>query len=337
MKFSVGTPPVETFAVADTGSDLTWIQCSPCTNCFHQKAPLFEPTLSSTYKPISCAPVACNNLLATAYCDDTCRYTIGYGDNSFSNGHLATETITLGSVSVPNVIVGCGHNDRGTFGVAASGIVGLGGGKTSLINQIGSLTKGKFSYCLGSYVAYPSKMSFGDDAVVAGDAVVTTAIVTKSPKTFYYLTLKGISVGNQRIDYYTPASSSKEREEGNIIIDSGTTLTFLPTEMYSEVIAAVKGQMKMREMEDPEGLLSLCYYSSGAAKFPEFVFHLKGADLKLKAGNIFVKTRRNCVCVGLAAASSEAIYGNLAQMDFLVGYDLETMTLSFKPQDCTKP
>ena len=33
MQYAVGTPPVKVFGIADTGSDLTWLQCAPCTEC----------------------------------------------------------------------------------------------------------------------------------------------------------------------------------------------------------------------------------------------------------------------------------------------------------------
>ncbi|KAG8391368.1 hypothetical protein BUALT_Bualt01G0180500 [Buddleja alternifolia] len=351
MKFSLGTPHVETLAIADTGSDLTWIQCKPCDVCFNQKAPLFDPSRSSTYKLVSCTSDACNALPRTS-CNTSkgsCGYTIAYGDRSFSRGDLATETITLGSttkenVSFPNVTIGCGHFDRGTFGAGASGIVGLGGGKVSLITQMGSSIQGKFSYCLIPYLGEaekPSKMNFGDQAVVSGDGVVSTPIVAKSPRTFYFLTIEGITVGNQKLYSVLPSSirgSKVSQSEGNIIIDSGTTLTFLPTELYFQVITAVKSQVKMRQIDDPQGLLSLCFLSRGNVKeeLPEIIAHFKGADVKLKSYNTFIKTSQNSLCLAFAQANSVAIYGNLAQMDFFVGYDFEKKTVSFKPTDCSK-
>ncbi|KAL0339204.1 UNVERIFIED_CONTAM: Aspartic proteinase CDR1 [Sesamum angustifolium] len=207
MKFSIGTPPVETLAIADTGSDLTWIRCNrPSSLCLHQKAPLFEPTHSSTYKPISCTSSPCNSLLGSAFCDGfkgICRYTAEYGDGSFSNGDLAAETMKLGTVTIPNVTIGCGYHDKSSFGASASGIAGLGGGKASLITKMGPLIRGKFSYCLVphlSEMSKSSKMSFGDHAVVSGHNVVTTPIVARPPNTFYFLTLEAITIGNKRID-----------------------------------------------------------------------------------------------------------------------------------------
>ena len=54
MKYSVGTPPVAILGIADTGSDLIWLQCKPCTECYNQAAPFFDPTMSTTYKSVSC-------------------------------------------------------------------------------------------------------------------------------------------------------------------------------------------------------------------------------------------------------------------------------------------
>ncbi|KAL0429359.1 UNVERIFIED_CONTAM: Aspartic proteinase CDR1 [Sesamum radiatum] len=352
MKFSLGTPPVTTLAIADTGSDLTWIQCKPCDRCFKQKAPFFEPKGSSTYKPVSCSSNTCSEAVLRTSCNGsngTCNYAIFYGDRSFSKGDLATETITLGSttrenVSIPNVIIGCGHLDQGTFGVDASGIVGLGGGKVSLISQMGSSIKGKFSYCLVPFLSKdvkPSKMSFGDEAVVSGAGVASTPIIAKAPKTFYFLTLEGITVGNQRLDLDLSSSSLDDskasHQEGNIIIDSGTTLTFLPSGLYDRVIRAVKTQTKLRQITDPQGLLNLCYVSRGnVAEVPKITVHFRGADVELKPINTFVKTSQVSLCLAFASADVLAIYGNLAQMDFLVGYDLEKKTVSFKPTDCSK-
>ncbi|KAL0308795.1 UNVERIFIED_CONTAM: Aspartic proteinase CDR1 [Sesamum radiatum] len=349
MKLSIGTLPFETLAIADTGSDLTWIRCNrPSSLCLHPKAPLFEPTHSSTYKPISCTSSPCNSLLGCAFCDGfkgICRYTAEYGDGSFSNGDLATETMKLGTVTIPNVTIGCGYHDKSSFGASASGIAGLRGGKASLITKMGPLIRGKFSYCLVphlSEMSKTSKMSFGDHAAVSGHNVVTTPIVARTPNTFYFLTLEAITIGNKRIDLYSPSTFSQRNGteplgEGNIIIDSGTTLTFLPRELYNKVIAEVKSQMKLREIDDPQGLLSLCYLSiENAAQVPEIIVHFKGADLKLKYVNMFVKTSKSALCLAFAPASSVAIYGNLAQMEFLVGYDLEKRTVSFKPTDCSK-
>ncbi|KAK1384336.1 hypothetical protein POM88_022071 [Heracleum sosnowskyi] len=45
MNISIGTPPKPFSAIVDTGSDLIWTQCSPCTKCFDQPTPIFIPKI----------------------------------------------------------------------------------------------------------------------------------------------------------------------------------------------------------------------------------------------------------------------------------------------------
>jgi hypothetical protein len=67
MELSLGTPPQKFFTVVDTGSDLTWVQCSPCILCFEQPNPLFNPTASSTYSPTTCNNNLCKVSTNSAY------------------------------------------------------------------------------------------------------------------------------------------------------------------------------------------------------------------------------------------------------------------------------
>ncbi|KAA8520336.1 hypothetical protein F0562_014592 [Nyssa sinensis] len=346
MRMSIGTPPFEILAIADTGSDLIWTQCEPCSSCYSQNPPLFDPTNSSTYTDISCNSTECLSLEQTS-CQKSCQYSVQYGDQSFSNGDVATETITFGSntgqlVSLPETIFGCGHDDGGTFSPKGSGIIGLGGGKVSLISQMGSSIGGKFSYCLvpfSSSSSKSSKMNFGDSGMVSGAGVVSTPIVVKSPNTFYYLTLEGISVGDERLDLYNSSSTSDDYEtssEGNIIIDSGTTLTLLPSDLYDQLESAVRNAIPLKTVEDPAQMLSLCYSTEKDFVVPIITAHFKGADVKLNSLNTFVKTSESVICLAFIPSSDLAIFGNLAQLNLLVGYDLKKKTLSFKPTNCAQ-
>ncbi|KAM3266772.1 hypothetical protein P3L10_003767 [Capsicum annuum] len=135
MKISIGTPPVEIVAIADTGSDLTWTQCKPCILCFQQSRPLFDSNKSSTYTTMSCKDKECTSIGSFSYCGDgnICEYRISYAGQSRTFGDLAFDKFTLPSTSgknvvIPNVAFGCGHENAGTFSKYTSGIIGLGGG-----------------------------------------------------------------------------------------------------------------------------------------------------------------------------------------------------------------
>ncbi|XP_042487363.1 aspartic proteinase CDR1-like [Macadamia integrifolia] len=344
MQISFGTPPVSNLAIADTGSDLIWIQCKPCVPCYKQVAPLFDPTKSSTYKNISCHTQECDLLESyTCSSEGSCGYEYSYGDDSFTLGFLATETFTLGSassssISLPKKIFGCGQDDEGFFNKEESGLVGLGGGPLSLISQMKSTIGGKFSYCLVPLdnANAKSKLKFGSDAVVSGDGVVWTPLVSKDlDPTFYYVTLEGISVGNKRL-VFKKYSRKANAVEGNIILDSGTTLTFLPSDFYDNLVSEVKKSINAETVADPEGQLGLCY-KVGSGINVSITAHFTGADVQLKTLNTFVKISDKIVCLAFVPVEDDiAIFGNIAQNDFLVGHDLEARKIYFKPTDCTK-
>ncbi|GFP88583.1 aspartic proteinase cdr1 [Phtheirospermum japonicum] len=329
--------------IADTGSDLIWTQCHPCHQGFNQTLPIFNPKTSSTYKKIPCSALRCSSFPETS-CSRSrknCLYSGAYGDGSFTKGELSTDTITLASspggentVSIPNVVLGCGFKNGIKFEGGESGIIGLGGGKVSFVRQLGS---GKFSYCLVPFTEKSnssSKLSFGANAVVSGRGVGSTPIPRKQIDTFYYATLLGISVGNQKLEMYDASSNSTQ--EGNIIVDSGTTMTILPGDFYAKLKSAMQSRIKLKQIEDPTGVLDLCFHTRDKVRIPDITVHFKGADLKWKQENIFVRLSDVALCLAAQPARDVAIFGNLAQTNFLVGYDLEKRTLSFKPTDCTK-
>ncbi|CAA7016041.1 unnamed protein product [Microthlaspi erraticum] len=341
MSVSLGTPPFPVMAIADTGSDLIWTQCKPCDECYEQADPLFDPKESSTYREVSCSSSQCDSLQNDGTCSSkdssSCSYAVSYGDNSYTKGNLATDTLTLGSnnnrpVQLKNIVIGCGHSNNGKFKTKDAGIVGLGGGPLSLISQLGeSIDAGKyFSYCLvppSSENGVTSKINFGTNAVVSGTGAVSTPLVTKAVPSYYHLTLESVSVGSKNFKY--PSSDS-----GNIIIDSGTTLTLLQPGFYSEVEAAVASSINAVRKNDPEDDLSLCYSADTDLKVPDITFHFDGADVKLDVTNSFIRPSKDLFCFAFHGSEDTAIYGNVAQKNFLVGYNTVYKTVSFKPADC---
>ncbi|KAG7569278.1 Peptidase family A1 domain [Arabidopsis thaliana x Arabidopsis arenosa] len=358
MSITIGTPPVKVFAIADTGSDLTWVQCKPCQQCYKENGPIFDKKKSSTYKSEPCDSRNCHALSSSERgCDESknvCKYRYSYGDQSFSKGDVATETISIDSasgspVSFPGTVFGCGYNNGGTFDETGSGIIGLGGGHLSLISQLGSSISKKFSYCLSHKSATTngtSVINLGTNSIPSSlskdSGVISTPLVDKEPRTYYYLTLEAISVGKKKIPYtgssYNPNDGGIFSEtSGNIIIDSGTTLTLLDSGFFDKFGAAVEESVTgAKRVSDPQGLLSHCF-KSGSAEIglPEITVHFTGADVRLSPINAFVKVSEDMVCLSMIPTTEVAIYGNFAQMDFLVGYDLETRTVSFQRMDCS--
>ncbi|KHN37650.1 Putative aspartic protease [Glycine soja] len=309
MSYSVGTPSLQVFGIVDTGSDIIWLQCQPCKKCYKQITPIFDSSKSKTYKTLPCPSNTCQSVQGTS-CSSrkNCLYSIDYADGSHSQGDLSVETLTLGSTSgspvqFPGTVIGCGRDNAIGFEEKNSGIVGLGRGPVSLITQLSPSTGGKFSYCLVPGLSTASsKLNFGDAAVVSGHGTVSTPLFSQNGQVFYFLTLEAFSVGRNRIEFGSPRSGGK----GNIIIDS---------------------------------VLGLCYKVTPDkldASVPVITAHFRGADVTLNAINTFVQVADDVVCFALQPTETGAVFGNLAQQNLLVGYDLQKNTVSFKHTDCTK-
>ncbi|KAH0456789.1 hypothetical protein IEQ34_014696 [Dendrobium chrysotoxum] len=350
MSFYVGSPAKEVLAIADTGSDLIWIQCKPCKECYPQTTPLFDPQASSTYKVISCKADSClTQSRESCSHESECEYNYAYGDGSFVDGFLSTETLSFDStggrrVQVPSTVFGCTHHSNGTFS-DGSGIVGLGGGQLSLIRQLGSSIQSKFSYCLPplSQSSATSRLNFGSSAVVSGSSSITTPLIPGNPDTFYFLHLDQISVDGQGSVLVNPSmQASVNAHQGNIIIDSGTPLTFLDNETLQSVANKVASSVSFPKVTDPNGIFSLCFDVSGSgddAKLPDITFHFSGgAPVVLHEDSTFVEVAKNTVCLALLSSDMDGIgvniFGNIAQQNFHIGYDLSAMQLTIAPADC---
>ncbi|XP_019442331.1 PREDICTED: aspartic proteinase CDR1-like [Lupinus angustifolius] len=232
MPFFIGTFPKGSLVMVHTGSDLIWIQCLPCTKCFNQRLPIYDPRNSYTHHLIPCGNDSCKKVRRNS-CGiaGECRYVVSYGDKSSTRGTIASDIISFNNsydgriIKYPNTIFGCGYNNTGVFKPTSTGIFGLGGGPLSFISQHGAkFGKRKFSYCLLPfyYVEGASKLKFGVDTQTNRIGVVTTPMVKKYPTTYYYLSLEGVSINGKLL-------KPDESSVGNIIIDSGTTTTFLKT------------------------------------------------------------------------------------------------------------
>ncbi|KAF8022170.1 hypothetical protein BT93_G2347 [Corymbia citriodora subsp. variegata] len=341
MKVWIGSPPIEKLAIADTGSDLSWTQCEPCVECYSQKQPIFNPRNSSTYKTVQCLTRLCQSLVR-AGCGGggACKYNYTYGDGSFTSGDVAVETFRMGAppggtVTLPRIVFGCGYDNVGIFTDTGSGIIGLGGGPASLITQTDGSFGGQFGYCLvPEFRNGSSKISFGEDAAVSGPGTVSTPLFSKSSDTYHIVNLEGFSIGKTRFSYRDISAGSEAKESVRAVemmIDSGTTLTFLPSEIFHSLESAVVKAIPLPRVPDPKGMLGPCYRSpSGEFDAPVVTLHFAGgADIALNAINTFMQFTEDLVCFTMKSTDSIPILGNLAQMEFKVGFNVRKRMVSF--------
>ncbi|KAI9165935.1 hypothetical protein LWI28_023179 [Acer negundo] len=343
MQLSIGTPPETYNAILDTGSDLIWTQCKPCTDCFNQPTPIFDPKKSSSFSKLSCSNSLCQ-ALPQSTCSNGCEYLYTYGDYSSTQGVMATETFTFGKVSVPNIGFGCGDDNEGDGFSQGGGLVGLGRGPLSLVSQ---LKEPKFSYCLtsiddtktssllmGSLASVNSTSSSGDQEIK------TTPLIKNSLQpSFYYLSLEGISVGGSRLSIKKSTFALQDDGTGGLIIDSGTTITYLEKSAFDKVKKEFISQIKLSVDDSGSTGLDLCFHlpsdNSENIDVPKLVFHFEGADLELPSENYMVgDSSMGVVCLAIGSSSGMSIFGNVQQQNILVLHDLNKETISFLPTQC---
>ncbi|KAE8774309.1 aspartic proteinase nepenthesin-2-like [Hordeum vulgare] len=352
----VGTPPRRFRMIMDTGSDLNWLQCAPCLDCFHQTGPVFDPAASASYRNVTCGDSRCGlvspppPLTGPRSCrkprSDPCPYYYWYGDQSNTTGDLALEAFTVnltqsGTRRVDGVAFGCGHQNRGLFHGAA-GLLGLGRGPLSFASQLRGVYGGHaFSYCLVEHgSAAGSKIIFGhDDALLAHPQLNYTAFApatADAADTFYYLQLKSVLVGGEAVNIPSDTLSA-----GGTIIDSGTTLSYFPEPAYQAIRQAFMDRMSPSYPLIPGfPVLSPCYNVSGAEKVevPELsLVFADGAAWEFPAENYFIRLEPEgvmCLAVLGTPRSGMSIIGNYQQQNFHVLYDLERNRLGFAPRRC---
>ena len=321
--------------VVDTGSDISWVQCLPCSKCYNQSDPIFDPSSSSSFSPLSCESTQCKSLDQSQCRDGNCLYMVSYGDGSSTAGDFVTETVTLGETPVKDIAIGCGHDNEGLL-VGAAGLLGLGGGTLSFPAQLKSTS---FSYCLVDRDS-DSASTLEFDSPFPRDAV--TAPLRRNSKfvTFYYVGLEGISVGGELLPIpkgsfeADPASGI-----GGIIVDSGTTVTRLRKEVYELLRDAFLRGTRGLPSANGMPFFDTCYDLSSrtSVEVPTVAFHFpQDMVLELPAKNYLIPVDSvGTFCFAFAPTNSAlSIIGNTQQQGTRVSFDLAKSLVAFSANNC---
>ncbi|CAN0905548.1 Aspartic proteinase 36 [Linum grandiflorum] len=267
----IGSPPQEFALIVDTGSTVTYVPCSSCEHCGKHQDPKFQPELSSTYQAVTCNP-SCN-------CDDEgkqCTYERRYAEMSSSSGVLAEDVISFGNESQLNpqrAVFGCENVETGDlYSQRADGIIGLGRGRLSIVDQLvdKKVISDSFSLCYGG-------MDVGGGAMVLGgisppaDMVFTHSDPYRSP--YYNIELKGLRVAGKSLKLNPKVFDARH----GTVLDSGTTYAYLPEEAFVPLKDAIMKEISaLRQIHGPDpNYNDICFSGAGrdvselSKKFPK--------------------------------------------------------------------
>nr|XP_043618456.1 protein ASPARTIC PROTEASE IN GUARD CELL 2 [Erigeron canadensis] len=344
VRIGVGTPSQSQYMVVDSGSDVVWVQCLPCKQCYQQSDPLFDPAKSATFEAVSCGSTVCDHAETTAGCRGHgggrwCRYEVSYGDGSFTRGTLALETLTLGNTFIRNVAIGCGHRNQGLF-IGAAGLLGIGAGSISLVSQLGGEVGGAFSYCLVSRGTDSlGSLEFGRESLPSDSAVWVPLLRNPRAPSFYYVGLSGLGVGGVQVSIPEPIFKLSDMGHGGVVMDTGTAVTRLPNEAYTSFRDAFIAQTTNLPRARPNTIFDTCYNLNGfvTVRVPTVSFYFSGGPiLTLPAGNFLIPVDDvGTFCFAFAPTSSGlSIIGNIQQEGIQISFDSVNGRMGFGPNIC---
>ncbi|OEL16206.1 Aspartic proteinase nepenthesin-1 [Dichanthelium oligosanthes] len=177
----------------------------------------------------------------------------------------------------------------------------------------------------------PAKLYSG-----ASGAVQTTPLIQSSSAipTFYYLSLKSITVGSMRLPVPELAFALTSNGSGGMVIDSGTSVTTLPPLVYGLLHDAFVAQVDLAMTNDEP----LCFAVSSSGKKPEvpkLVLQFEGSTLDLLRENYVFSVEeggQSNMCIAVVSSGGDmTIIGNYQQQNLHVLYDLTGNQLSFIP------
>eukprot|EP00253_Pinus_taeda_P028106 PITA_28106 len=340
----IGTPTTRQLLIMNTASDVSWIQCNPCSDCYSQVDPIFNPNASSSYKRINCTSEACINLGKYEpdpfECVDNnfCEYDELYADLSRSQGDYSHETLTLGSDSFEGFAFGCGHTNKGNFN-GTSGFLGLGRRPIAFPNQTRSKFGGIFSYCLPDFLSSNStgSLSFGESSIPATAAFTPLLTVPHDDPRLYFVGLNGISVGGERLSISSATLAGK-----GTVVDSGTTITKLSIAAYDAVKTSLRNKTQNLPSAEPHLFLDTCYNLSGYSdvNLPTITFHFaNNSDMTVShKGMLYpVKDDGSQTCLAFTATEpvdDYTIIGNFQQQGTRMVFDNKGGRIGFASGSC---
>ncbi|XP_065857628.1 aspartic proteinase CDR1-like [Euphorbia lathyris] len=357
MKFSVGTPPVDTYATPDTGSDLVWLQCgSPsCSHCFKQRNPYFDPSKSTTYKRLQCRDPDCRTALGDQHSNckqstDTCTYHAEYADGSYSEGVVIEDVFTfvedldpVGNYTIKDAIFGCGFkNTQGIpdpdNGYEAPGIVGLSSEPSSLVSQLTLGHLKLFSYCIAQEKENAKiEIRFGIAASVSGDS---TALAPNKYGLYFLRDVEGLYSDENKIKAPEWVFQYADGGLGGVLIDTGTTNTIFNHFVVENLVLVLKDQIAaVSRIDESNSGYSLCYereeWSSVTLPDIELRFKNSTTAYSFTIDNSWIENGEGQYCLAFLTSNNMSTIGIRQQRGIKFGYDLEANTVSFwKTNNC---
>ncbi|GEQ71140.1 hypothetical protein JCM33374_g4821 [Metschnikowia sp. JCM 33374] len=282
----------------------------------------FNTAASSSFKVNSTAP----------------KFGIAYGDGSYANGVWGTDTVAVGGLNLSSLSIAVVNDTTSEFGVLGIGLPGLevtyaysDGSKgytyenfPARLKSTGAIKKVAYSLYLNDTSSSSGTILFGavDHTKYSGQ-LQTVPIINNHPKQFKKpisidVVLNSITLGDSK------QNISVSSDPIPALLDSGTTLTYLPTPILNSIVASLNGKATNQGYYQVS-----CKYNTSSAFV---IYNLSGVSIKVPLSDLIMSDikGKNCYLgvMGSPAYKPEAILGDNFLRHAYVVYDLEEYEVS---------
>ncbi|KAI2472075.1 acid protease [Annulohypoxylon bovei var. microspora] len=230
---TLGTPAQSIRMHLDTGSSDLWVNTASSSLCSQSTKPCafagtYTANSSSTYNYVGS------------------WFNISYVDGSGATGDYVTDTLAIGGTTVDDFQFGVGYTSSSEQGILGIGYavneVQVGrAGKASYENlpmkmkSAGQIQRNAYSLWLNDLDANTGSILFGgvDTAQYTGSLQTLPIQANSGVYSEFLITLTSLSVGNSTI---------ADNQALAVLLDSGSSLTYLPDEMVEDIYEAVDAQ-----------------------------------------------------------------------------------------------
>ncbi|XP_075662674.1 aspartic proteinase 36-like [Castanea sativa] len=358
-KIGIGTPTQDYYVQVDTGSDIMWVNCIQCTECPRRSSlgidlSLYNIKDSATGKMVPCNQEFCVEVnggpLTGCTANDSCPYLQIYEDGSSTAGVFIKDLVLYDRVSGDlqttsangSIIFGCGARQAGDLGSsnedeALDGILGFGKSNLSIISQLASSGKVKkmFAHCLDG-VNGGGIFAIGH---VVQPKVNMTPLVPNQPH--YNVNMTAVQVGQVFLNISIEVFEAGDRK--GTVIDSGTTLAYLPELVYEPLVSKIISQQPGLNVQTVRDEYTCFQYSESIDDgFPPVVFHFENS-LSLKVyPHEYLFSLESLWCIGWQNSGRQSrdrmnltLLGDLVLSNKLVVYDLENQVIGWTEYNCS--
>ncbi|KAI8629784.1 aspartic peptidase domain-containing protein [Xylariaceae sp. FL1651] len=231
---TVGTPPQKLTLQLDTGSSDIWVPASTASVC--------EDTSQG-----GCSFGSYDYQQSSTFAVINEDFSISYVDNSHSRGDYITETFGIGNVNLENTTMGLGLDTDIPYGLVGVGYalneasVAQTGSVSSAYNNLpvvmrdeGHIATNAYSLWLNDLDASTGSILFGgiDTDKYQGDLVRVD--VQKDPQTRAFTSFI-VELTSLQAHSSSGDDSLTTNFPVNVVLDSGTTLSYLPQDLIDQV------------------------------------------------------------------------------------------------------